>query len=227
MSAPAVEEENSFVQTEMRGAAMKLHTRDQAPKEGQQPAQKPVQAWEPQKEDYLQFLVDSRAVYGEFEELIATVDDLAPFRNSGLERKEALDKDIEWFVSEGMEIPPLGPIGTEYIDMLRGLAKEERWPSFVCHFYNHYFAHTAGGIMIGKMMADKLLDSKTLNFYKWEAGDVKGELLPALRKKIDGMAMGWTREQKDMCLDETAASFKYGGSLLKYIRGGANSGSPH
>ena len=42
------------------GAAMKLHTRDQAPKEGQQPAQKPVSKWEPGREEYLQFLVDSR-----------------------------------------------------------------------------------------------------------------------------------------------------------------------
>jgi heme oxygenase len=39
---------------------MKLHTRDQAPKEGQQPAEKPVSKWEPGREEYLQFLVDSR-----------------------------------------------------------------------------------------------------------------------------------------------------------------------
>ena len=42
------------------GAAMKLHTRDQAPKEGQQPAEKPVAKWEPGRAEYLQFLVDSR-----------------------------------------------------------------------------------------------------------------------------------------------------------------------
>ena len=39
---------------------MKLHTRDQAPKEGQRPAEKPVSKWEPGREEYLQFLVDSR-----------------------------------------------------------------------------------------------------------------------------------------------------------------------
>ena len=38
---------------------MKLHTRDQS-KEGQQAAQTPVVKWEPGREDYLQFLVDSR-----------------------------------------------------------------------------------------------------------------------------------------------------------------------
>merc|ERR1719198_2681123 len=119
-----------------------------------------------------------------------------------------------------MELPEVGELGTEYVSMLDELAAAKRWPAFVCHFYNHYFAHTAGGIMIGKMMSDKLLDSKTLNFYKWEAGDVKAELLPALRKKIDAMANEWSREEKDMCLDETSKSFKYGGSLLKYIKGG-------
>lgn len=219
MSAPPAEAQqgSSFVQVEMRGAAMKLHTKDQAPREGQQPAQKPVQAWEPAKGDYLQFLVDSRAVYAEFERLVATVDKLAPFRASGLERTAALDLDIAWFKEQGMEIPPVGELGTEYVSMLGDLAAEEKWPAFVCHFYNHYFAHTAGGIMIGKMMSDKLLDSKTLNFYQWPEGDVKAELLPALRGKIDAMADAWTREEKDQCLDETATSFKYGGSLLKYI----------
>ena len=39
---------------------MKLHTRDQSPKEGQQPAEKPVNKWEPGRAEYLQFLVDSR-----------------------------------------------------------------------------------------------------------------------------------------------------------------------
>ena len=39
---------------------MKLHTRDQSPKEGQQPAEKPVAKWEPGRAEYLQFLVDSR-----------------------------------------------------------------------------------------------------------------------------------------------------------------------
>ena len=48
----------------------------------------------------------------------------------------------------------------------------ESIPKFMCHYYNHYFAHTAGGRMIGRRMADKLLDGNTLKFYQWE-GDVK------------------------------------------------------
>jgi len=61
---------------------MKLHTRDQS-KEGEQKAQTPVQKWEPQRQDYLQFLVDSRHVYRTLDDLVATTDLLAPFRDSG------------------------------------------------------------------------------------------------------------------------------------------------
>ena len=49
----------------------------------------------------------------------------------------------------------------------------ESIPKFMCHYYNHYFAHTAGGRMIGRRMADTLLESTTLKFYQWEGGDVK------------------------------------------------------
>ena len=88
---------------------------------------------------------------------------------------------------------------------------------FVCHFYNFYFAHTAGGRMIGKRMADALLDGRTLNFYQWTAGDVDKELLPGLRSKIDALVATWSREQKDKCLDETANSFKGGGAMLQHL----------
>lgn len=48
-------------------------------------------------------------------------------------------------------------------------------PTFICHYYNFYFAHTAGGRMIGKKMSELLLDSATLKFYQWE-GDVQVHL---------------------------------------------------
>jgi len=106
------------------------------------------------------------------------------------------------------------------------MAEAEQWEAFVCHFYNFYFAHTAGGIMIGKMMANKLLGGHTLHFYQWPAGDVKEVLLPGLRGKIDAMAAGWTREQKDACLAETAESFRGGGSLLTHVRGPSGGARP-
>lgn len=159
-----------------------------------------------------------RHVYRCLEEIVAENEVLASLRDSGLERATALDKDIAWFESEGLEVPPLGTYGEEYAATLRQIASDERWSTFMCHFYNFYFAHTAGGRMIGKMMSDKLLDGRTLEFYQWERGDPKEELLPNLRGQIDRMAAGWSREEKDACLAETAASFKGGGSVLKYLR---------
>ena len=196
---------------------MKLHTRDQS-KEGEQAAQTPVAKWEPGRAEYLQFLVDSRHVYQTFEDIVATNEALVTYRDSGLERAAALDKDIAWFESEGLEVPPLGSFGKEYAARLSEIAAAEQWEVLTCHFYNFYFAHTAGGRMIGKMMSDKLLDGRTLEFYQWERGDPKEELLPKLREQIDNMAGTWSREQKDACLAETAASFKGGGSLLRYLR---------
>jgi len=204
------------VQTEMRGTAMALHSKDQS-REGKREAQTPVAKWQPGRADYLQFLVDSRCVYACFEEVVGGADYLADFRDSGLERSAALAADIAWFAEEGVPEPPVAEQGTTYAKLLREMAAEEQWQPLVCHFYNFYFAHTAGGRMIGKRMADMLLDGRTLNFYQWEAGDVDKELLPALRGKIDAMAAGWTREEKDACLGATAESFKYGGSLLQHI----------
>lgn len=119
---------------------------------------------------------------------------------------------------QGLEIPEAGKYGTEYAALLCDIAAEGRWEAFTCHFYNYYFAHTAGGRMIGKQMADKLLDGRTLEFYMWGGVDPKAELLPTLRSKIDAVAEQWTREQKDMCLEETANTFRYGASMLAYLR---------
>ena len=73
--------------------------------------------------------------------------------------------------------------------------------------------------MIGKRMADMLLDGRTLEFYQWSEGDVDKELLPGLRTKIDALVATWSREQKDAVLAETAASFNGGGAMLSHIRG--------
>jgi len=221
MVAPVEEtaegEAPSFVQTEMRGAAMALHTRDQAPREGKQPAQKPVSTWQPGRAEYLQFLVDSRLVYSALEDIVDSTPEFASFRNSGLERSAALTKDIAWFIEQGVAEPDVASPGQTYSEFLRQMVADGKVEEFVCHFYNFYFAHTAGGRMIGKRMADLLLDGRTLEFYQWD-GDVDKVLLPGLRSQIDAMVAGWTREQKDACLAETANSFKTGGSLLTHLR---------
>lgn len=58
---------------------------------------------------------------------------------------------------------------------------------FICHFYNTYFAHTAGGRMIGSKVSQMILDNKQLNFYKYDS-DVK-ELLNQVRDNINQVCM--------------------------------------
>jgi len=199
---------------EMRFVAMRLHTKDQAPKEGKmEESVLPIQEWRPKKEDYLQFLVDSLAVYDYMESTIANSDDpmLSKFANTGLERTEALKKDIAWFESEGYKAQEPTKAATKYIEYLSSLL-ETKQSAFLCHWYNYYFAHTAGGRMIGRMMSSMLFDGKELEFYIWEK-DVK-EILGEVRERIDEVAKDWSREVKDECLDETSMAFAYSGTVL-------------
>ena len=80
--------------------------------------------------------------------LVVCVSD-AEFRNTGLERSEALKKDLEWFRQQGHTIPEPSDPGTTYSSLLEELSEKDP-QAFICHFYNVYFAHTAGGRMIGK-----------------------------------------------------------------------------
>lgn len=160
LSEPTTE---SFIQNELRKAAMILHTREQAPKEGQAPS-KSAEPYTPCHADYLAFLVDSQHVYKAMEEIVNAREELACFRNTGLERVIPLEKDIEFMCQHyNLPRPPVGPPGQSYAETLR---KIQSIPEFVCHYYNFYFAHTAGGRMIGKQMSKLLLDSRTLEFYK-------------------------------------------------------------
>lgn len=52
----------------MRRVAMKLHTKDQSPKEGEREAPKP-QTWSPTREGYLRFLTESKVVYDVVEKI--------------------------------------------------------------------------------------------------------------------------------------------------------------
>ena len=162
----------SFVQTEMRAAAMALHTKDQAPREGKQPS-RPPPTRVPTVLDYAGFLRDSKEVYDAFEEAAAGCAALEAFRETGLERGEALARDLEYLAAEhdaAVRDIEVGEPGQAYAALIRELAAgiEEgdasSLPRFMCHYYNHYFAHTAGGRMIGKKMADLLIDGFTLDF---------------------------------------------------------------
>ena len=159
-----------FIDTELRGAAMRLHTKAQAPKEGQVEVKKeetPKKQYVPTHADYLHFLVDSQHVYQALEEIVNANDQLAVFRHTGLERTAALETDIRFLMDEyELERPSVGAKGTAYATLLREIAARDAVPEFMCHYYNYYFAHTAGGRMIGKQMSALLLNKKTLEFYK-------------------------------------------------------------
>ncbi|KAH7546391.1 hypothetical protein FEM48_Zijuj01G0195600 [Ziziphus jujuba var. spinosa] len=211
-------EAKGFVE-EMRFVAMRLHTKDQAKegeKEVKEPEERPVAKWEPTVDGYLRFLVDSKLVYDTLEGIIekAAFPSYAEFRNTGLERSEKLAKDLEWFKEQGHVIPePSGP-GITYAEYLKEISEKDP-QAFICHFYNIYFAHTAGGRMIGKKVAEKILNKKELEFYKWD-GDLS-QLLQNVRDTLNKVAESWTREEKNHCLEETEKSFKHSGDILRLI----------
>lgn len=121
-------------------------------------------------------------------------------------------KDLEWFKEQGHAIPePLSP-GLDYSLYIEELSKNDP-QAFICHFYNTYFAHTAGGRMIGRkvrlrlymkyytyefylqkvsftfiymQVAAKILNGKELEFYKWD-GDLT-LLLQDVREKLNRVA---------------------------------------
>lgn len=198
---------------------MSLHTKEQAPSEGkaEQPKERPP--WEPSKEGYLQFLLESREVYRAFESIMESgrVDYYKNFVDTGLERSSALDADIE-YMQKNFNLPEQttthdGP-GQTYAAFLEQISVDSP-PAFICHYYNHYFAHSAGGRMIGAQVSKAALDNWMGDFYKWD-GDIK-ELLNQVRKSINGIADTWTEEEKKRCIEETPNTFKYSGSLLGCI----------
>lgn len=208
----------SFIDTEMRGAAMKLHTRMQAPKEGQV-ADKPVKnTYVTTHADYLAFLVDSQHVYAAFEDAVNSNIELERFRDTGMERTKPLETDIQFIVDEyDTSRPAVGDVGLEYAERIKMLASENKIPEFMCLFYNHYFAHTAGGMMIGKRMAYLLLKKRTLDFYKWE-GDIN-EIKAQVKANIEEFVLSWSSEERQRCVDQTAAAFNGGGSINSYLGG--------
>jgi heme oxygenase len=197
---------------------MRLHTREQAPKEGQAPSEPaPSQKYVPTHADYLRFLVDSQHVYQAFEDVVNERDELAVFRNTGLERTVPLAADIDYMVKEyKLTLPEVGKAGTNYATHLREI---QSISEFICHFYNFYFAHTAGGRMIGKQMSSLLLDGRTLDFYKWDSD--LNKLKAAVKDDIEAIAASWSEEERTACIDATPDTFRLAGAINKYLSGNA------
>jgi len=222
-SVDTAAQRESFIDTELRAAAMKLHTRSQAPKEGQAPEKEKKEPYVTTLNDYMAFLVDSQHVYKAIEDVIGEKEELVVFRDSPLDRVEPLAKDIDFIEKEySTKKPQVGKAGQDYADVIRQLGKDGSIEEFLCHYYNFYFAHTAGGRMIGKQMSSLLLDNKTLEFYKWD-GNINA-IKDRVKGDIEDFVANWSREERKRCTDETAAAFRGGGSLNSYLSGGQ---SPH
>ena len=87
--------------------------------------------------------------------------------NNGLERSEALRKDIA-YVMERFDLPPReasGP-GKAYAELLTALAKESP-PEFICHYYNACTSRTARGANDREKSERDDLGWKELEFYEW------------------------------------------------------------
>lgn len=142
---------------------------------------------------------------------------VVPLKDNGLERSAAAQEDIDWLVAnKGATHPehkPEGP-GATYVELLQRLAADDV-PSFMCHFYNFTFAHTAGGRMIGKAVSNAILDGAELSFYKYE-GDPSA-MADALKEKIEAAAQTWSEEERKRSVAQTPQTFEYSGKLLRCI----------
>ena len=206
---------------ELRQYAMALHTKEQAPGSGKAASPPPSErkAFAPTKTGVLRFLEESKVVYDEFERIIESDESgrYACLRNTGLERGAALAEDIDYMVDTwGLRASARqvdGP-GSMYAAKIRDLA-ENNPPAFICHYYNFYFAHTAGGRMIGKQVSEAVLDGWMGAFYRWD-GNVS-VLLNGVRDSLNEMGSGWSEEEKRASMEETPETFKMAGSLMRLM----------
>jgi len=211
---------------QMQRESMKMHTRSQAPKHGQAPEPKrvPMSQRSVTKASMLQYLVDSKVAYEAFEELTAVTIEVSGLQDTGLERVEMLEQDIADVAGrEGLTVPDASAHALAYAELLRELATTDT-PRFVCHWYNHHFAHTAGGRMIYAMARKKAFGpdgGPPLGF--WEkypkagpSNDYK-ELLGIARYRVETCAADWSKESRHACAEETPRAFEMSGGLLKSL----------
>merc|ERR1711957_164275 len=108
--------------------------------------------------------------------------------------------DIQWMMEEyGLQRPEVGLPGLNYASEVKRIVSESI-PAFMDHYYNFYFAHTAGGRMIGKKMSSLLLNKKTLEFYNWD-GDLN-KIKESVKADIETIVAEWSQEEKKRCTDE-------------------------
>ncbi|XP_058089059.1 probable inactive heme oxygenase 2, chloroplastic isoform X2 [Magnolia sinica] len=218
--------ESKGIVEEMRFIAMKLRNNSSDNKKGEEMKQdeeepaadgdSDADTWQPSMEGFLKYLVDSKLVFETLDHIVDESNHVAYayFRKTGLERSESLSKDLEWFRQQDIVIPQPSPPGISYAEYLNEIA-EKSAPVFLCHFYNIYFSHIAGGQVIVKQVCDGLLEGREMEFCKWE-GDVQ-ELLKDMREKLNKLGEYWSRDEKNKCLREAAKSFRFSGQIIRLI----------
>lgn len=211
--------ESNGITEEMRFVAMKLRndkgSRVSAPAdEGK--SDDSDGSWEPSIEGFIKYLVDSKLVFQTLERVVEDSNDVsyAYFRKTGLERSEGLARDLEWFGQQGVAIPQPSNPGVSYASYLKEIG-EKSAPLFLSHFYNVYFSHIAGGQVVARQVADKLLTGRELEFYRWD-GDAE-ELLKEVRLRLNRLGEHWTRDDKNKCLKEATKSFRHLGQIVRLI----------
>ncbi|KAL1539219.1 putative inactive heme oxygenase 2, chloroplastic, variant 3 [Salvia divinorum] len=180
------------------------------------------ETWQPSIEGFMKFLVDSKLVFTTIERIVDESTDVSYvyFRRTGLERSDCISRDLEWLREQGNEIPEPSNPGVNYVKYLEDLA-EKSPPLFLCHFYNIYFSHVAGGQVISRkiqnryQVSDMLFDGRELEIYKWD-GDAE-ELLRGVREKLNALGEHWSRDEKNRCLRETTKAFRFLGQIVRLI----------
>ena len=89
-------------------------------------------------------------------------------------------------------------------------------PTFMCHWYNVYFAHTAGGLMIGRAVSAAVLDGAELAFYQYGGQDPK-EIGAPVKEAINAIAEGWDADARARSVAETRECFKAAGGMMSCI----------
>ena len=216
--ADGTSRDGTFV-SQLRRRTMDLHTKSQAPKEGKVDNPESFELFNPTREGFMRFMVESRIVYQAFEDVVHHAPChafYARLADTGLERSMALTQDINHMRRHwGVDVPRPSPdLGLAYAELIMDVAANNP-PAFVCHYYNHYFAHAAGGRIVGKKVRESLLDGWTGEFYQWD-GDVC-DLVGNVRDIIEDVALGWAPAEKQACLMETPVAFRWGTTMLSLI----------
>ncbi|EEF52449.1 conserved hypothetical protein [Ricinus communis] len=172
--------------------------------------------WVANMEGFVKYLVNSKLVFDTVERIVDKSDDVSYtyFRRTGMERSAGLAQDLEWLSQQDIMIPEPSTPGVSYAKYLEELA-EKNAPLFLCHFYNIYFSHLAGGQVIGRQVSEELLEGRELEFYRWE-GDAQ-ELLKGVRDNLNMLGEHWSRDVKNKCLKEATKSFRYLGQIVRLI----------